>query len=116
MMNVRQLVVVLIAATAVIMSFAAPLPAAGAPPETAVPDFTKGDAIPTGAEHDWNLGATGTRGWMYSDKMAAKKHHTDTKASANQSSVTINDRAMMPPKAWMRRSLETPSEPTMITK
>jgi hypothetical protein len=41
----------------------------GAPKETAMPDFTKGDAIPAGATHDWNLGATGARGWMFSDKM-----------------------------------------------
>ncbi len=33
------------------------------------PDFTKGDAIPAKATHDWNLGATGSRGWMYCDKM-----------------------------------------------
>ncbi|MFZ9935787.1 MAG: DUF6288 domain-containing protein [Luteolibacter sp.] len=32
------------------------------------PDFTKGDPIPAGATHDWNLGATGCRGWMFSDK------------------------------------------------
>ncbi|MCH2059215.1 MAG: DUF6288 domain-containing protein, partial [Verrucomicrobiales bacterium] len=35
----------------------------------AMPDFTKGDAIPKGAVHDWNLGATGCRGWMFSDKL-----------------------------------------------
>ncbi|MCP4847065.1 MAG: acetylesterase, partial [Verrucomicrobiaceae bacterium] len=35
----------------------------------AMPDFTKGDAIPKGAVHDWNLGSTGCRGWMFSDKM-----------------------------------------------
>lgn len=34
-----------------------------------LPDFTKGESIPVGAKHDWNLGATGVRGWMYSDKM-----------------------------------------------
>ena len=34
-----------------------------------LPDFTKGDEIPEGAEHDWNLGATGARGWIYCDKM-----------------------------------------------
>jgi len=34
-----------------------------------VPDFTKGDKIPEGAKHDWNLGATGLRGWIYCDKM-----------------------------------------------
>ncbi len=33
------------------------------------PDFTKGDVVPAGARHDWNLGATGARGWMYSDKL-----------------------------------------------
>lgn len=32
------------------------------------PDFIKGDPIPAGATHDWNLGATGCRGWMFSDK------------------------------------------------
>lgn len=41
----------------------------GAPTAPANPDFTKGDAIPAGADHDWNLGATGARGWMYSDKL-----------------------------------------------
>jgi len=29
------------------------------------PDFTKGESIPEGATHDWNLGATGARGWIY---------------------------------------------------
>lgn len=35
----------------------------------AMPDFTKGDVIPKQAKHDWNLGATGLRGWMFCDKM-----------------------------------------------
>lgn len=35
----------------------------------AMPDFTQGDEIPEGADHDWNLGATGARGWMFCDKM-----------------------------------------------
>jgi hypothetical protein len=34
-----------------------------------MPDFTKGDAIPEGANHDWTLGATGARGWMFSNKL-----------------------------------------------
>jgi hypothetical protein len=34
-----------------------------------LPDFTKGDPIPAGAKHDWTLGATGLRGWIYSEKM-----------------------------------------------
>jgi hypothetical protein len=41
-----------------------------APPSTMEnPDFTSGDEIPEGASHDWNLGPTGLRGWMYSNKM-----------------------------------------------
>lgn len=35
----------------------------------AMPDFTKGDSIPTNAKHDWNLGPTGLRGWMFCDKL-----------------------------------------------
>jgi len=34
-----------------------------------MPDFTKGDIIPSNAKHDWNLGPTGARGWMFCDKM-----------------------------------------------
>ncbi len=34
-----------------------------------MPDFTKGDVIPAEAKHDWNLGATGLRGWMFFDRM-----------------------------------------------
>jgi HEAT repeat protein len=34
-----------------------------------IPDFTQGDIIPKNAKHDWNLGATGLRGWMYCDKL-----------------------------------------------
>ncbi len=33
------------------------------------PDFTHGGTIPAGADHDWALGATGARGWMYSEKL-----------------------------------------------
>ncbi len=36
------------------------------------PDFTKGDPIPEGATHDWNLGATGMRGWIYSNQMSTE--------------------------------------------
>ncbi len=44
------------------------------------PDFTKGDAIPEGASHDWNLGPTGARGWMYSSQLVT--------SDARQISVT----------------------------
>ena len=50
---------------------AAPLPALAAAKgqPQAIPDFTKGDMIPAGAKHDWNLGVIGARGWMFCDKM-----------------------------------------------
>ena len=53
----------------------------------AVPDFTKGDAIPDGANHDWNLGATGLRGWIYT--MADRLMST---ADARQIYVTKVDK------------------------
>jgi hypothetical protein len=34
-----------------------------------IPDFTRGDPLPKGAEHDWNLGPTGARGWMFCDRL-----------------------------------------------
>ena len=46
-----------------------PAYSAGGNNQTQLPDFTKGDAIPENAKHDWNLGATGLRGWMYCDKL-----------------------------------------------
>ncbi|MDG1872956.1 MAG: DUF6288 domain-containing protein [Mariniblastus sp.] len=33
------------------------------------PDFTAGQSVPDGATHDWNLGATGARGWIYGNKL-----------------------------------------------
>ena len=37
------------------------------------PDFTKGDPIPEGATHDWTLGATGARGWIYSNQLSTSE-------------------------------------------
>lgn len=68
-MIVRQSFVASVAAVAIFSSVAAPLPAAAPPATTANPDFTQGGQIPDGATHDWNLGPTGVRGWMYSNKM-----------------------------------------------
>jgi hypothetical protein len=45
-------------------------PASAAPKDpVVVPDFTKGAKIPKNAKHDWNLGVTGLRGWIFCDKM-----------------------------------------------
>jgi hypothetical protein len=49
---------------------AAAVPLSAAPKgRMTLPDLTKGEAIPAGAKHDWTLGATGARGWMFSDKL-----------------------------------------------
>lgn len=37
------------------------------------PDFTQGDSIPAEATKDWTLGATGARGWMYTERMETSK-------------------------------------------
>ena len=47
----------------------ASLVAAGKGRELKIPDFTQGDKIPEGAQHDWNLGATGLRGWIFCDQL-----------------------------------------------
>ena len=57
----------LLACTA-LSAFASSAFAAGGEKLT-MPDFTKGDAIPANAKHDWNLGPTGLRGWIFCDKM-----------------------------------------------
>ena len=54
---------------AAILATPGPALAAGNGQAMAMPDFTKGEAIPAGAKHDWNLGAIGARGWMFCDKM-----------------------------------------------
>ena len=38
-----------------------------------VPDFTSGDTLPKKAPHDWTLGATGARGWIYSSNGHSRK-------------------------------------------
>jgi len=37
------------------------------------PDLTKGEPIPKDGKHDWNLGATGARGWIYSERLETSK-------------------------------------------
>ena len=36
-------------------------------------DFTQGGTPPKEATHDWTLGATGARGWIYSETLATDK-------------------------------------------
>ena len=55
---------VTIAISAVSFLSLTPCQAAGGR-KTENPDLTNGGSIPAGAKHDWNLGATGARGWIY---------------------------------------------------
>ncbi|MGM0491164.1 MAG: DUF6288 domain-containing protein [Planctomycetota bacterium] len=68
-MIVKSLFVASVAVAAMFSSLAAPSSAADPDSTEANPDFTKGGQIPPGASHDWTLGPTGARGWMYSNKM-----------------------------------------------
>lgn len=43
--------------------------ATAAQDRTGVPDFTQGAKLPQDAQHDWNLGPTGLRGWIYCDRL-----------------------------------------------
>lgn len=53
-----------------IIAIPAPLrPVFAAAKTMPIPDFTRGEKTPEGAKHDWNLGPTGLRGWMFCDKL-----------------------------------------------
>ena len=54
---------------ALLLCSTAPAAPTGPPSTIENPDFTRGGTVPEGATHDWNLGPTGARGWMYSNKL-----------------------------------------------
>jgi len=68
-MLVRQSAVWPVLIAALMWCLSAPQASARSLSSAEIPDFTQGDPIPEGATHDWNLGPTGARGWMYSNKM-----------------------------------------------
>lgn len=59
----------LLSTTAVWLSVALLASAASDEKDPKIPDLTRGDVIPPDAKHDWNLGPTGLRGWMFCDKL-----------------------------------------------
>jgi len=67
MIKTRPMVLFLI--TAVLSSGFVVSPSARARPKPANPDFTRGGQ--TDGSHDWTLGATGARGWIYAWKHSA---------------------------------------------
>lgn len=54
---------------AALLAAALPALAASKAQTLTIPDLTAGDTIPTSGRHDWNLGATGARGWIFCDRM-----------------------------------------------
>jgi len=68
MMIPNKKLITTVATLIIAVALATPAPAARKGQMT-IPDLTKGDKIPAGANHDWTLGATGARGWIYCDKM-----------------------------------------------
>jgi hypothetical protein len=68
-MTLRSLSVTPLAAATLLSLLAAPPVLAAAQKATVNPDFTQGGEISKGSDHDWTLGATGARGWMYSEKL-----------------------------------------------
>ena len=68
-MTAKQLHAATIAAAALLSFISLRMQAAAPASALAQPDFTHGDPIPKGATHDWNLGPTGARGWIYSNKL-----------------------------------------------
>ena len=60
----------------------------------APPDFTKGEARPKMSKQDWNLGPTGLRGWIYTNKLETSE--------ARQ--ILVTDVAEGSPAAkWMKK-------------
>jgi hypothetical protein len=68
MMNIKQRTTLIIATTTWFISVSTST-LIGAPAQAAIPDFTQGGK--TDGSHDWTLGPTGARGWMYAWKHTA---------------------------------------------
>jgi hypothetical protein len=68
-MTFARVLVLFVAAVTLASMLATPSSAAGPSSKMTNPDFTRGDTIPEGANHDWNLGPTGARGWMFSERL-----------------------------------------------
>jgi len=66
--------------------FPSACPAAGPGSTAGHPDFTRGDRVPGGATHDWNLGPTGARGWIYSNRLETSEARQIYITEVNQNS------------------------------
>jgi hypothetical protein len=69
MLIANRFLVTSVAAAGLCWFLAVPSGAAAPASNALPPDFSRGDKIPEGVAHDWNLGATGARGWMFCDRL-----------------------------------------------
>jgi hypothetical protein len=69
MLIANRFLVTSVAAAGLCWFLAVPSGAAAPASNALPPDFSRGDKIPEGVDHDWNLGATGARGWMFCDRL-----------------------------------------------
>jgi len=60
-------------------------------PDEKAPDLTVGEEIPAVMTHDWNLGPTGARGWMYSSNMVTSdaRQIKVTQVAANSPAAAV---------------------------
>jgi hypothetical protein len=68
-MCVRRLFATPVASTVILLILVASIHAATLSTIQGAPDLTQGNRVPDGAAHDWNLGPTGARGWIHSNKL-----------------------------------------------
>ena len=72
-MKARRFSKLAFATSGIILLMAANVVAQHGSNSAPMPDFTTGDKIPAGYDHDWNLGPTGARGWIYCDGFETTK-------------------------------------------
>ena len=66
-MKARRILSIVFVACQISLLMAANVVAQHGKKSAPMPDFLKGEKIPAGYDHDWNLGPTGARGWIYCD-------------------------------------------------
>ena len=66
-MKARRFISVVFVACGVFLLVTASVVAQHGAKSAPMPNFLEGDKIPVGHDHDWNLGPTGARGWIYSE-------------------------------------------------
>lgn len=82
---------ILVLSLAAVLATPSAAMAAGNRQTAALPDLTKGESIPAESKSDWNLGATGARGWIFCDRMVTTdaRQIAITKVSADSPAAKV---------------------------